>query len=101
MGWIVQTTQNSELFLNTLALSYIMDIDELVFQTVVPIEVSYIISNMDGLPLQSRGQRWIGQFPLRSVFTITAVTCTFLVIHVSQLQPVVSRIQELKNIMCP
>jgi len=50
--WIVRTTQNSELFLNTLALSYIMDIDELVFQTIVPRQVSYIISNMDGLPLQ-------------------------------------------------
>ena len=101
--WMVQSTQNSELFLNTLALSYIMDIDELVFQAMVPREVSYIITNMDGLPLRRRVQRWTGlrHVPLGSVMTISTVTCAFCFFYFTQLSPLVDSVREVKQVMCP
>jgi len=55
--WLVSSTRNTDLFLNTLALKYIMDIDELVFQAIVTRDVHYIIQNTDALSLRSREDR--------------------------------------------
>merc|ERR1719434_568653 len=77
--WLVVSTKNTDLFLNTLALTYIMDIDELIFQAIVPREVHYVITNTEGLQLKNRVGRCsvFRHLPLRSVITLSSMTLTF------------------------
>ena len=48
--WLVTTTRSGDLLLNAVALTYIMDIDEDLFLTVVPRQIAVVIRNLEPLP---------------------------------------------------
>ena len=48
--WLVTTTRSSDLVLNAVALTYIMEIDEVMFLTVVPRRIAVVIRNLEPLP---------------------------------------------------
>lgn len=101
--WLVASTKNTDLFLNTLALAYIMDIDELVFKAIVPRELHYIIDNTDGLRLRSQAGKigWLRVIPLRSAITLSTLTFTFCVFYVLRVQPISSIVREVRLAICP
>lgn len=98
--WLVASTRNTDLFLNTLALAYIMDIDELVFMAVVPRELHYIISNTDGLRLSSRNGCFRA-IPLRTSMTFFSLALTFSMFYHLKLVPVANIVREVQQAICP
>jgi len=48
--WLVTTTRSGDLVLNAVALTYIMEIDEVLFLTVVPRQIAVVIRNLEPLP---------------------------------------------------
>jgi len=71
--WLIATTRTSDLVLNAVALTYIMEIDELIFLTVVPRQVSIIISNLHPLDLRRRTGRVPLNVPIRALLSLIAI----------------------------
>lgn len=71
--WLIATTKTSDLVLNAVALTYIMEIDELVFLTVVPRQVSIVISNLHPLDLRRRTSRIPLGVPIRALCSLVAI----------------------------
>lgn len=101
--WQVASTRNTDLFLNTLALAYIMDIDELVFKAIVPREVHYIISNTDGLKLRSGACRigCLRAIPLRSAVTLMGLTCSFCLLYFLRVVQISGIVRDVRMTICP
>lgn len=63
LEWLVATTEIVDLLLNGVALSYIMDLDELIYNVFIPTKLSTLIHLLDPLPA-----RWDCTLPLRGIF---------------------------------
>merc|ERR1712099_26415 len=51
--WLVRTTSIADLMLNAVALSYVMQLDELIYSVLVPKKVTMLVQNMEPLMLGS------------------------------------------------
>lgn len=82
--WLATTTRSSDLVLNAVALSYIMEIDELIFVTIVPRQVHDVISNLEPLPFRrfKLVPTLPREVPLGSIVALTGMTI-FVVVMVS------------------
>lgn len=74
--WLVTTTRSSDLVSNAVALTYILEIDELLFICVVPRQVHDIITNLEPLSFSKRQKNCRGipvDIPLRSMIALSAM----------------------------
>lgn len=62
LEWLVATTEIVELLLNGVALSYIMDLDELLYYVFIPTKLSTLINLLEPLPA-----RWNCKVPFRGL----------------------------------
>lgn len=101
--WLIATTKNTDLILNGLALTYIMEIDELIFDAIVPKEVRYIISNTVGLSLRSEYRTTSCRvfFPLRSCVNLGSLVAMFTVFYRVMLLPHQQRVRDVQSAICP
>lgn len=93
--WLVSTTEIVELLLNGVALSYIMDLDELIYNVFIPMKLSTLMALLEPLPAN-----WPMIVPVRSL--VLAVGCvgiivTSLVLILSQLEDAVI----VRDTLCP
>lgn len=93
--WLTSTTEIVELLLNGVALSYIMDIDELFFRVFMPRKLASLMSLLEPLPV-----RWpLGVLVRSLVLAVAAVgvivATLFLILQ--QLEDVMI----VRDIVCP
>jgi len=50
VGWLGNTTSIQDMVLNAMALCFVMDLDEMLFETVVPSPTRFIVSDLEPLP---------------------------------------------------
>uniref|UniRef100_A0A7S1EWL3 Uncharacterized protein n=1 Tax=Noctiluca scintillans TaxID=2966 RepID=A0A7S1EWL3_NOCSC len=93
--WLATTTAPSELVLNAVALTYVMEIDELLFLTTVPRQVSSIIRNLDPMDLYVTSGR-LNSIPVRALMSALVITIfvfsfsfTYLDAHLGNVSAVV------------
>lgn len=100
--WLACSTKATDLFSNTLALTYIMDIDCLVFQAIVPREVHYIVRNIDALSLRrsNREERKV-HVPWRSMLTVSGLALIFFLFFFLVLAPLSEAVRVVKRTICP
>jgi len=53
VGWLGNTTSIQDVVLNAMALCFVMDLDEMLFETVVPSPTRLIVSDLEPLPRRS------------------------------------------------
>lgn len=71
--WLVTTTRSDDLVSNAVALTFILEVDELIFICVVPRQVHNIIMNLEPIPFSSKGcSRWL-HIPCSSVVALSAM----------------------------
>jgi len=100
--WMISTTEISDLVLNAVALTYIMDIDELLFQTTVPLEVRVIMLNMEPLSLNVLRPKCVPAWiPLRAVSSYFVVFAVLMVLGNGYLQPHGLIVHEVMDLICP
>merc|ERR1712136_457782 len=93
--WLSTTTAPSELVLNAVALTYVMEIDELLFLTTVPRQVSSIIRNLDPMDLYVTSGT-LNNIPVRALMSalviiifVSSFSFTYLDAHLGNVSAVV------------
>eukprot|EP00747_Dinoflagellata_sp_TGD_P116017 gnl/TRDRNA2_/TRDRNA2_172274_c0_seq23.p1 gnl/TRDRNA2_/TRDRNA2_172274_c0~~gnl/TRDRNA2_/TRDRNA2_172274_c0_seq23.p1 ORF type:complete len:376 (+),score=37.27 gnl/TRDRNA2_/TRDRNA2_172274_c0_seq23:171-1130(+) len=96
--WLCKTFSVPDLVLNGAALAFILDIDELLFETLVPRAAENLVNNLDELPM-GRLLQWRG-LGGRSVLTIF-FAFIFVVIMINvELLPFYDKLMTMKSLMC-
>jgi len=93
--WLVSTTEIVELLLNSVALAYIMDLDELIYAVFIPVKVCTMMRLLEPLPA-----RWPIFVPVRSLFlACVGAPCVAVAVYLidAQLQDSVV----LRETLCP
>lgn len=101
--WLATTTRSSDLVLNAVALSYIMEIDELIFFTVVPRQVHDVISNLEPLPcnrLDILRKVVPPQFPLGATLALTGMATFVCVLSFMALDDHVQHVHGVVSAIC-
>lgn len=95
--WLVNTTELSELLLNSVALGFITDTDELLFQALVPNIVKGMTLNIEPLALVPPGRLP----PLRSILSACTVVSASMVAHFTIIADVEESLSSVNEAMCP
>lgn len=94
--WLVNTTEISDLLLNAVALSFVGDADELVFQAFAPSIFQCMVSRTEPLPLQPPGK----SRHLRSIASVCAVLSAVIVVQVTLINDVTERFERVSDVLC-
>lgn len=95
--WLVSTKSSEDLILNGLALTYIMDIDEQVYQFWCPRQIRAIVENLHPLMLQSSSP----QTQVAKIFAPPALTGLFVTVtYLGFIQPHLEMIHSVMVAMC-
>lgn len=100
--WLVTTTRASDLVLNAVALTYIMEIDELLFATVVPQQVHDIITNLEPITVDtSKTCRVLPkQIPLRTLVRVLVLITFISYVSLGEMQSHSDQVDRLIADMC-
>uniref|UniRef100_A0A7S1AT40 Uncharacterized protein n=1 Tax=Noctiluca scintillans TaxID=2966 RepID=A0A7S1AT40_NOCSC len=93
--WLTSTTDMVEVLLNGIALAYIMELDELTYQVLVPTKISSLIRLME--PFQTKWPRLV---PVRSLVLLLPLTSTMVVVATALLAPVVDDVKAVQSVLC-
>ena len=95
--FLVYTVEVSELMLNAVALDFILNIDELLFASLVPFKMKSIVLNLNNLavPLKS-----VGGFDLRNGITCVSTLVLLTIVIARDVAPQVSTLVEAKDAIC-
>jgi len=92
--WLSQTSSTTDLILNAAALCFIMDLDEILFETTVPFRVQSVVRSFEPLRLHRPPFHMEAIFPLVSTLIIVAVAVLGLV------EPQVSQMIRVREALC-
>merc|ERR1719284_1293334 len=93
--WLVTTKEIVELLLNSVALAYIMDLDELIFSVLIPVKVCAMVRLLEPLPA-----KWPMVVPVRSMtLMILSIPCVVTSLYFINMQLEESII--LQETLCP
>eukprot|EP00747_Dinoflagellata_sp_TGD_P116019 gnl/TRDRNA2_/TRDRNA2_172274_c0_seq26.p1 gnl/TRDRNA2_/TRDRNA2_172274_c0~~gnl/TRDRNA2_/TRDRNA2_172274_c0_seq26.p1 ORF type:complete len:624 (+),score=83.53 gnl/TRDRNA2_/TRDRNA2_172274_c0_seq26:31-1872(+) len=96
--WLCRTFSVPDLVLNGAALAFILDIDELLFSTLVPRGAENLVEQLDELPM---GQYWQWKgLGLRPVLTITSATIFVALMVNQELLPFYDKLMAIMMHMC-
>uniref|UniRef100_A0A7S1AD67 H(+)-exporting diphosphatase n=1 Tax=Noctiluca scintillans TaxID=2966 RepID=A0A7S1AD67_NOCSC len=95
LQWLGSTTDIVELLLNGVALAYIMEIDELTYNVLVPTKVATLIRRMEPMDVN-----WPMELPLRSLLMTVPLTITLTIFMVNVLQPHAQAVSEVQQALC-
>jgi len=100
--WLTYTKSITDLMLNAVALSYIMQVDELLYNVMVPRKVKALVTNMEPLPLGNRLMPYLTAkgVPRRAIITcamvllFTGLTLGFFIL------PNAEQVRQLRDTLC-
>ena len=92
--WLTSTTEIVDLLLNGVALEYIMDIDELIYDVFVPMKIATFMDLLQPLPSQ-----WPWLCPIRGVVLIS-IGVVVLAFAVMQLDAQLTDVIVVRNTLC-
>lgn len=100
--WLVTTTRASDLVLNAVALTYIMEIDELMFATVVPRQVHDIITSLEPITIETRStcSPWRAQLPTRSLVALLAMVAFVMYAALVELDSHTHQVHRVLTAIC-
>jgi len=102
--WLATTTRASDLVLNAVALTYIMEIDELLFVTVVPRQIHDLITKLAPITVEMRNL-WCrkllpAQLPTGSLTAVFAMVAFILFVAVGELQSHARHVDSVIGVIC-
>eukprot|EP00927_Polykrikos_kofoidii_P037350 TRINITY_DN3149_c0_g1_i2.p1 TRINITY_DN3149_c0_g1~~TRINITY_DN3149_c0_g1_i2.p1 ORF type:complete len:746 (-),score=58.88 TRINITY_DN3149_c0_g1_i2:108-2240(-) len=92
--WLSTTNDIPELLLNTAAISFVLEVDELLFHAMLPATVQSVLVTLK--PLHYRRARW-------NLESISAIVCAFIVVYLAYTNVMVNNINtmlEVRRAMC-
>ena len=93
--WLVTTKEIVELLLNSVALAYIMDLDELIYSVLIPVKLATMMRLLEPLPA-----KWPMVVPVRSMtLMILSIPCVVTSLYFINMQLEESII--LQETLCP
>jgi len=100
-AFLVRTDSVEDLVLNAVAMNFITQVDEMIYQVVVPKNVKCLVRNLDPLPLPERPQ-WIpGAVPLRAMFCLAVACITMAACHTQLISPHKMVLKGIVESLCP
>lgn len=98
LQWLANTVVVEDLILNAIALAFILELDEIIFVTVVPRIVQVMVENLEPLP---RGaHRNFGGLCSRSVFAVAAISTAVFTVFAKYTNTMESHMRSLHFEMC-
>lgn len=102
--WLISTTNISDLVLNAVALTYIMDIDEMIYAAIVPRDVRFVMRNLEPMIIKhTRLPNCAPRAPhgfFRSCLSITSIMVYVIIQGCLDLWPMVRNVYRIKDILC-
>jgi len=94
--WLVSTTSIVDLILNGVALSYIMDIDEVIYKVLVPTKLDTLIRRLDPISID-----WSMEIPVRSIFLSVPLLLIMVLVYIWLLEPHTESMMTVQSVLCP
>ena len=95
LEWLISTTDIVDLLLNGVAIAYIMNFDELIYDVFIPGKIATVVSLLEPLPA-----RWPSCFPLRG-FVLAVVGVLAIATAISQIDTQFKEAVLLRDTLCP
>jgi len=100
--WLAYTKSIPDLLANAVALSYVMQVDELLYQVVVPRKVKALVANLEPVDMnKSTRMRIMDGIPKKALCTVFFAFAFFGSMVGSSVLPHAGRMRDLRDSICP
>lgn len=91
----------SDMLLNSLALAFILDLDEMFYSVFVPRRVKCVVKNLEAMPVKPQRLIRMTRFAcINGLAKLLLTVATVWLINVHCISPIFERITEAQNVMC-